>query len=136
MVALSSIMSVNITGKKTGGKKYPKLKHHIKKPSDVGTVQIDSCAPEDHFNTHVVALDVSLWLWVIGGCSSSERRTIKPLLTGWRISCCQRGLKIGNVTSCGFGDIYCHSLHFYSFKPNALGACHHEQCLSHAQAQI
>lgn len=133
MVALSSIVSVSITGKKTGEKNTPNKNTTSKKSTDV---QIDSCAPEDHFNTHVAALDVSLWLWVIGDCSSSERRTIKPLLTGWRISCCQRGMKIGNVTSCGFWDIYCHSLHFYSFKPNALGACHHEQCLSHAQAQI
>lgn len=132
MVALSSIMSVGITGKKNIQNKNT----ISKKPTDVGTVQIDSCAPEDHFNTHVAALDVSLWLWVIGDCSSSERRTIKPLLTGWRISCCQRGLKIGNVTSCGFWDIYYHSLHFYSFKPNALCACHREKCLSHAQAQI
>lgn len=132
MVALSSIMSVSITGKIN----TPNKNTTSKKPTDVGTVQIDSCAPEDHFNTHVAALDVSLWLWVIGDCSSSERRTIKPLLTGWRISCCQRGLKIGNDTSCGFWDIYCHSLHFYSFKPNALGVRHHEQCPSHAQAQI
>lgn len=131
MVALSSIMSVSITGKINTPNKNTTSKNQLTwAQCKLILVHLRTIL------THTLLHWMSLWLWVIGDCSSSERRTIKPLLTGWRISCCQRGLKIGNVTSCGFWDIYCHSLHFYSFKPNALGARHHEQCPSHAQAQI